>query len=418
MCNFVQTRQRQRSSLLPAATASRRSANFHYQSTAWADDREHRARSNPTGSNRVKDASMTFGGRVRRDRGSWRGIAAPIILLSSSTSLALSIAACGFPRPADVVPGTPGDFSECRGGAELTCNNVGTGYDTVQCARGCDPNIGCRLCDANQTVCINGKVQTCDATGAVASSEVCPLGCFQDQPRCREIDPSNGLASAMEMAAAGPDLILENATLSVPNAMLIDSTGGTRKLQSLMITAPQDGVPIQVFPVRSLLIVGNNRIVSDGTGAPAVAFMVRGDVKLNGAIALASSGSPPPGAVDAGACVGQEGLVDVAGVGYILGGGGGGAATRGGDGGAQAHPARQGGAAFPNPDLQPLRGGCTGGTPAWFSPGYGGGAVQITSRSSIRLGVNSEIRANGLVGYAGGMPQGTPGPESEPGGGG
>src|SRR5438093_548815 len=95
--------------------------------------------------------------------------------------LSVGIAACGFPRPADVIACTPGEFSECRGDTELTCSSTGANYEAIQCAHGCDPAAGgCRTCEPNQTVCVNGKAQTCDAMGAVTSSEVCALGCFED----------------------------------------------------------------------------------------------------------------------------------------------------------------------------------------------------------------------------------------------
>lgn len=375
-------------------------------------------------------------------------------MLKWISSLVL-IAACGFPRPADVldprscadgictdpaypfcdeggevtgaaqtcvaVSCAPGDFAACRGDTELSCNSAGTTYDSIQCARGCDPVIGCRLCEPNQTVCSNGKVQTCDATGAVTSSEACPLGCFEDQPRCREIDPSNGLAAYMAMAATGPDLVLDNATLFVPLGRVIGPKGQI-DLRSQMVAATPGGAAIQVFPVRSLTVIGIVSLQQDSphtNGVPAVALVVYGDVKIDGTLRLEASagGDAPPGAITSGDCVGAVGHFDVAGVGYFAGSGGGGNATQGGAGGGQYFPASPGGAASPNPDLQPLRGGCSGGTPTGFTPGNGGGAIQITSRSSIQLRANSTIEANGSVGFAGVIEE-LPGSESIPGGGG
>jgi hypothetical protein len=71
----------------------------------------------------------------------------------------------------------PGSFAACRGDVALTCNQMGNNYDELQCAMGCTPEAkGCKLCEAGQTVCTNGEVQTCDQNGAVSSSESCPLG--------------------------------------------------------------------------------------------------------------------------------------------------------------------------------------------------------------------------------------------------
>ena len=107
----------------------------------------------------------------------------------------------------------PGDFAACRGDVALTCNSMGNNYDELQCQKGCTPEAkGCRLCDAGQTVCANGEVQTCDANGAVSSSESCPLGCFESEPRCRELDPSNALASYVDMV---PNLPISTSETTV-----------------------------------------------------------------------------------------------------------------------------------------------------------------------------------------------------------
>jgi hypothetical protein len=330
----------------------------------------------------------------------------------------------GEPRTCIAVDCTPGDFVACHADSELRCNQTGTSYDATQCELGCDAATnGCRLCEPNQTACTNGQVATCDASGMVTSSTACPLGCFEDQPRCREIDPSNGLAPYMAMAGSGPDLVLENATLIIP-AGRVESASGPMDLQSVKVAASPGGVPIQVFPVRSLTIVGNLDIRTDGLGfapQPAVAFLVYGEVRVDGSIALRGyNRSPPPGAVMSGPCIGSPGALDVGGsVGFWAGGGGGGGATQGGAGGGYPqHPGSPGGSAFLNPDLQPLRGGCSGGSPdVTLTPTYGGGALQITSRSGIRLGPNATIQANGDSGYID-QGQGTPGPETVPTGGG
>lgn len=320
----------------------------------------------------------------------------------------------------------PDAFVACRGDDELRCNASGTSYDVARCELGCDAAGGCRLCEANQTACTNGKVSTCDAAGNVVSSEACPLGCFEDQPRCRKIDPSNGLAPYMSMAANGPDLVLENATLMIPLGR-VTSSAGQMDLDSQIVPAPQNGVPIQVFPVRSLSVIGKLEIRSAQTdGVPAAAFVVHGEARIDGSIVLQGSSpddsiiAPPPGSIISGPCVGTPGNIDIGSVEWIAGGGGGGGATQGGAGGSHWQwPGSPGGAAFPNPDLQPLRGGCRGGTPAGQPPAHGGGAIQIVSRTSIVLGPNSTIQANGASGFVGETwPGEYPGAEAIPKGGG
>jgi hypothetical protein len=120
----------------------------------------------------------------------------------------------------------PDAFVACRGDDELRCNATGTNYDVTRCELGCDAAGGCRLCEANQTACTNGKVSTCDAAGNVVSSEACPLGCFEDQPRCRELDPSNNLSAYFDMQEE-PRLALRASSHSeaaVPPAPLSAAT--------------------------------------------------------------------------------------------------------------------------------------------------------------------------------------------------
>jgi len=63
--------------------------------------------------------------------------------------------------------------------------------------------------------------------------------------------------------------------------------------------------------------------------------------------------------------------------------------------------------------------GCAGGTPEGLIGGYGGGALQITSRTQIKLSQNSSIRADGYAGYAPMLPiDYSPYTEAIPGGGG
>jgi hypothetical protein len=322
---------------------------------------------------------------------------------------------------------TPDDFVACRGDDELRCNATGTNYDVSRCALGCDDAGGCRLCEPNQTACTNGRQSTCDAAGNVVSTEACPLGCFEDQPRCRELAPSNGLEHHMDMAVTGPSLVVHDATLHIPSGLLT-SPSGSVILRGHIMAAPQHGVPIQVFPVRSLTIIGKLEIRGAPTElVPAVAFVAHEDVRLDGAILLLGSGpdasvaAPPPGSIISGPCVGGTGTYDVVGQpAWGAGGGGGGGATQGGAGGSHwKWPGSPGGAAFPNPGLVPLRGGCRGGTPPGQPPTHGGGAIQISSRTRILLGPNSTIQANGVPGFVGETPPGEyPGRERTPRGGG
>jgi hypothetical protein len=121
------------------------------------------------------------------------------------------------------------------------------------------------------------------------------------------------------MAASAPDLVLENATLYVPSGQVSSATG-SMVLQSSLVAAPQNGVPIQIFPARSLTITGTLAIRgAQPEDVPAVAFVVRGEVRVNGSILLLgtsaedASVTPPPGSITLGPCVGSVGTYDAAG---------------------------------------------------------------------------------------------------------
>jgi hypothetical protein len=334
----------------------------------------------------------------------------------------LLITACGFPRPADVldprscaegvctdpaypfcdeggeitgaartcvaVSCAPGDFAACRGGTELSCNSTGTTYDSLQCARGCDPAIGCRLCEPNQTVCSNGKVQTCDATGAVTSSEACPLGCFEDQPRCREIDPSNNLAMYADMVPDAPDLELTNAIFSTSTGT-VTADGKPVITLSYLIAPSGNGVRIRVFVVSSIKLT--NATIEYGPGSagapgPGLAIVARHDIVLAGAIVVSSlAGSAVLGCRPAGTGAWDP---DVS-----SGGGGGANGADGADGGSviDTYPGGQKDVASGTSFLVPLRGGCSGNTPVG-SFQNGGGAIQLSSGTTIHVDATVDVR--------------------------
>ena len=115
-------------------------------------------------------------------------------------------AIAGIPGTCIAVQCTAGQFGACRADdVSLVCSSSGDNYNAVQCANGCDPSSGCLACAPNQTVCTNGMVASCDAMG-VQTLTPCPLGCFEDQSRCRDIDPSNRLATYMDMVQSPVDL--------------------------------------------------------------------------------------------------------------------------------------------------------------------------------------------------------------------
>ena len=125
----------------------------------------------------------------------------------------------GEPGACVAVSCAAGAFAECRDNAEVRCNAMGDNYEVVQCERGCDAAAdGCRLCNPNETACTNGKVATCDAAGTLISQHACPLGCFEDEPRCRDIAPSNELGAYRDQVVAPAALDLSDATIDTTTA--------------------------------------------------------------------------------------------------------------------------------------------------------------------------------------------------------
>jgi hypothetical protein len=324
----------------------------------------------------------------------------------------------GTPGACIAVTCTAGEFGKCSGDTALTCNQFGTGYDQVDCAHGCDDMTGCKLCEANQTACSNGAVATCDADGNQTSVTQCPLGCFEDQPRCRDVDPSNHLGTYFDMNPTPPDLDLSNGDWYVLNDAAGTISGPqsvTMVVPNYVVTQPAGGPKLHVYVVNNLNL-GSVYITGQGgfDTTQATVFLASGDVTVEGTVKL----DYLAGSIANPTCSGAYGYSTYAqanGAVMGYGGGGGGAVASGGNGGIvddqMAGPARHGGSSSGMDNLEPLVGGCAAGgfddratddqqgELIEYGAG-GGGALQITSRKTIT--VNGSINANGALGGGGG----------------
>jgi hypothetical protein len=314
----------------------------------------------------------------------------------------------GTPMTCVAVTCTPGEFAACRGSAaEFACNSTATGYELVQCAKGCDSATGCHLCEPDQTVCTNGKVQTCDASGAVTSSESCALGCFEDLPRCRDINPSNSLAMYLDMTDTPPDLDLSKGGTIDTSTGMITTTDGIISVPSYVTTDSADGVAIRVF-VAGRVRLGDVHIRTNGDHlGSALAIVSTSDITIGGAVTIQGGDLLAPTCVGGRAAV--DGTSDQTSTSYDSGAGGGGHATNGGSGGAATGDPSgvllggSTGVAAGSPTLVPLRGGCAGGGIVDNSiqvlayGARGGGAAQFSSRTAIRI--DGALDASGQAGY-------------------
>jgi hypothetical protein len=309
----------------------------------------------------------------------------------------------GEPKECIAVSCTPNEFEACRGDDELRCNASGTNYDQTRCELGCSESTGgCKLCEANETRCTNGKVATCDANGAVASMVDCPLGCFEDQPRCRNVNPSNDLAPYLDMYPTLPDVDLDNVTINTASGVVTNNVTNQpiQGLVTFMAYGPTTS--IRVFVANHVRL--NNVGAFSGTSnvdasGPALAFVARGPIVVEGTLALPGSAG---GIKNDPTCRGGIGSFNSAlSTPYARASGGGGNATPGGAGGSNnGSPGAIGGQVSGNETLEPLRGGCpSGGTRDEYyiddvnEVGYpGGGAVQLTSEISVDVLGKIDVR--------------------------
>jgi hypothetical protein len=310
----------------------------------------------------------------------------------------------------------PGDFQACTGDQLTRCNATGTAAETVLCELGCSESLGgCHLCEPSTTACTNGTVATCDAAGRPTATRECPLGCATDEPRCREIVPSNGLGQFLAEADMAPDLVLaDRDKLDSTGHVWRDGMRTSTAVPTHLIPAPVNGVAIRVYLVGSVSI-GTTELTLLTTNrdqdVPAIAIVsardivVRGTINLTG-VSLPQPGSKygtpylAPGSIARGQpCVGGDPVLAMH---VEPGAGGGGNAAAGGDGGraGTGQGQRSGNRGSMSPvlsTLEPLRGGCAGGYLS-DTGGSGGGALQLVSGTRISLGARGAINAGGAGG--------------------
>jgi hypothetical protein len=311
-----------------------------------------------------------------------------IVWFASLTACVGLAVACDFPRPADV-GSNAADDAGARVDAQPGVDDGRTVDGSTQPAPLCNANQALR-CEANHLVRCNG-----DGSGEI--SENCSLDCDGSVPRCRDVNPSNGLAPFLDMTADEPDLNLGIvATIDTDNGSVIVD-GATVVVKSTMVT--QSSAPtIRVFIVHGLTAAA---LTIKGTNA--VAIVSNSDINIGGILAASALLEVPgPGRFNDGTCKGAD-AVNV--FGAHAGAGGGGFGSTGGSGGSAVSDngsalAGAGGNPSGNPMLVPLRGGCDSGNLGMFKFGAGGGAVQLVSRTKVA--VSGVVAANGSALVGGG----------------
>ncbi|MEZ4398886.1 MAG: hypothetical protein R3B06_02645 [Kofleriaceae bacterium] len=285
--------------------------------------------------------------------------------------MATAMASCQFKRPGDIDP--PVDAAVVDAVADAVWQ-----------------------CTPGQDVCAGDVLTTCDADGQ-ATVTTCAFGCAATNDRCYDLDPSNGLAAALDAARDAQPLALSGqAVIDTSTETVVDGNGLAVTVAARIIS----GGPVEIFAISvKSLDVFDVRV----QGSRALAILSDGDVTIGGTLSVSAEHAyPGPGSISSGPCVGGSGAA--MGSAYS-GGGGGGFGSVGGRGGwAGAAPAGARGVIAGDATLVPLRGGCRGGTrlasddPApslLAAPGGGGGALQLSARGRLTISPSAFIAANG-----------------------
>lgn len=252
-------------------------------------------------------------------------------------------------------------------------------------------------CVPNSVECNIATLTQCDATGQVPVETACALGCMGPS-RCADLDPSNGLAANLDSAATTFDVTFTGTATIDTSAGVISDESGALALSTEVIT----GGPVDIFVIEVKSLTASDITV---IGNRALAIVSDGDISISGVLdASADLNRPGAGALTSSStCLGgQGGVIDV----RASGGGGGGFGQPGGQGGFGGVVGGTPGMISGNAMLQPLRGGCRGGsgatnvlnsspTDTLTDPGAGGGAVQLVSNTKIILETGAAIAVNG-----------------------
>jgi hypothetical protein len=283
----------------------------------------------------------------------------------------VAAAGCGFPRPSPVGGADDGD------------------------------NMPPSICTANKPLrCDGSNLVHCTSDGTAEVTEACTLGCSASPLHCNDIDPSNGLARYLDMAAGEPDLDLGMTAIINTSDGTVMVDGKSVVVRSALVAQPS-APTILVFIVHSLTAndVTIKGDVSGASGGDAFALASEGDIRIGGIFnASASIGHGGPGVYNDANCKGGNGRGSGSSLSGAGGGGFGAAGSAGGSASTDSDSATGGSSGQPTgtSTLIPLRGGCDSGATDDEHPravGSGGGAMQLVSRTKISIiGV---VAANG-----------------------
>jgi hypothetical protein len=353
----------------------------------------------------------------------------------------------------------PCDTAECRGACAVDGGNARDGGSALDGGSadagrpdGAEPDAGVPPCDETMPARCEGEVRVV-CVGGRELRQSCPVACVAGEGRCAPFEPSN-VRDGTDWWGADAGFVLDTEALGADadTAVVVHSDTGELCLVDDGETACQGAImrppyvrlerqfsspgtelsgsePVGVFVFREIRVARGTRLyfVEDwrDPSTPAV-ILVAGDVRIDGEVRAAACQRLPcnhrltgagahrgasPGEAGQGPGGGQPGtgLGDPDGSG---GGGGsyGGSGGPGGDGAADGSLA--GGAAgttYGSTEISPLIGGSGGGAGVpglsdggdGAGSGWGGGALQISARGHIVVGVDGIVDVSGEGGYPG-----------------
>lgn len=248
-------------------------------------------------------------------------------------------------------------------------------------------------------VCTGELIAQCE-DGALVVERACLLGCA-DASACQEI-----VASNLDRVVGAPPP--ELGDLHVPDRYCYFDTGGEINVNGggqlraagdladgiRFEPVDVDGQPYYVVSLRNLTIDAGG-VLALGLDRPFI-FLVHGEAMIDGRLQAGPAGQRR-GGLDDGMGPGA-GTAGTAGMTSLGGGGGASYGSIGGAGGAGDADAPGGlpSTTYGTPELVPLLAGSSGGGGAGGAEGGdSGGAVQVTARTRIVLGPDSDVQARG-----------------------
>ncbi len=283
------------------------------------------------------------------------------------------------------------------------------------------------VCVANATSCLDANtLQTCNASGSVQTSTMCPLGCGTDggAAHCKIMIPTAPVKASdlddSDLTAPAP-FTAAKLVFDVSTGQIIDAANSTPAVRVANTTSAREvhqGIAfhvsnnVAIWSFKGLSVPMTTTIVFDNSVANnAVALVSTTDATIAGTVDARGYESATSTTVCTGTNGGPGGTAGAtlgiaatgAGAGGAAaapasGGGGGGFGAVGAAGGSET--TSNGGAIAGAADLAPITGGFGGGF-GGVNGGGGGGGVQLVVDGGLTIAATGIINAGGCGGAPG-----------------